>query len=124
MVTIEIKATDTSTNEYQVAGKLKRILEAAPTSRGLEGWTVVCLWMDDFIRYKIDTYDPLSEQQPSLGLFGPDEAKKDYAYQWSMIPFTRAIDTLVVTLRNLNSEYARILKSVYKGCQDFVEWIE
>lgn len=30
----------------------------------------------------------------------PEERKKKYLYNWAMIPLTRAIDTLVITLRN------------------------
>jgi hypothetical protein len=92
------------------------------SSRGLEGWSVVCLWMDDFISYKMDTFDPAMEIQP--GLLGEDEARKDFAYKWSIIPITRAIDTLVITLRRPQSHFKNILREVYSECSDFVEWIE
>jgi hypothetical protein len=92
--------------------------------RGLEGWTVVCLWMDDFIEYKKSTFADEQEGQVSLGLQSEAEKRRDFAYKWSMIPLTRAVDTLVITLKDPKSEYAKILRQVAQQCQDFVEWID
>ena len=40
------------------------------------------------------------------------EAIKKYAYTWAMMPLTRAIDTLVITLKNPDSETINI-KNIY-----------
>lgn len=108
-------------SEYPNNVEQHRVLQY-DSSRGLEGWSVICLWMDEFINYKIDTYDPAAEIQP--GLFGEDEARKDFAHKWSMIPITRAIDTLVISLKNPKSHLGIILREVYVECKDFMEWIE
>ena len=92
--------------------------------RGLEGWSVICLWFDDFIKYKKETYKPGLGDQRMLGLYGEDEEKQIYAYRWSLIALTRAIDTIVISLRNPKSEVGSTLKSIAEACPDFVEWID
>lgn len=104
--------------------------------RGLEGWTTVCLCMDQFFEHKCDPkYNPLlmpsDNDQLTLGLYSKEEKQKleekerrKNAFLWTMIPLTRAIDTLVITLENPQSEYALILKEVADQCSDFVEWID
>lgn len=92
--------------------------------RGLEGWTVVCLWMDDFIEYKKATFTEATEGQMALALQSEAEKRRDFAYKWSMIPLTRAVDTLVITLKDPKSEFAQTLRKVAERCQDFVEWVE
>ena len=37
---------------------------------------------------------------------------------------TRAIDTLVITLKNKDSYIARIMREIYEENPDFIEWIE
>jgi hypothetical protein len=88
--------------------------------RGLEAWTVVCLQLDAFVKYTADTYKEEGNQQP---LF-PEDSKQRYIHLWSLIPLTRAIDTVVITLQNPNSTYAQRLKTVAEKLPDFVEWIE
>jgi hypothetical protein len=63
--------------------------------RGLEAWTVVCFEWDEFILqlmqvYKLDTIQKAIES-------------------FNLIVMTRAIDTLVITLKDLNSEISRQL---------------
>jgi len=91
--------------------------------RGLEGWTVVCLELDEFIRYKSETYEPEIDYD-TLGLISEEEKINNYVYLWSLIPLTRAIDTLVITIKNKNSEFAYKLKEIYENNKDFIEWIE
>jgi hypothetical protein len=92
--------------------------------RGLEGWTVVCLWMDEFIEYKKSKSENPEEEQLSIDLTSLEKMRQAWGYKWFMIPLTRGIDTLVITLKNPQSEYARILKDVSENCPDFVEWID
>jgi hypothetical protein len=65
------------------------------SSRGLEGWTVVCL-----------DYDLFFEKQLNIGkhidrglLQGQNEIAQTFAAQWALIPLTRAVDTLVLQIR-------------------------
>lgn len=85
--------------------------------RGLEGWCVVCADFDQLIQYKLDTYQP---DEDALG-FDPEIIKKRSVYLWSLMPLTRPIDTLVITLKDPNSEVGKILKQL-ADIYPFVEW--
>lgn len=86
--------------------------------RGLEGWCVVCAKFDELIQYKMDTYIPNCDE---LG-FDPEIIKKRNVYLWSLMPLTRPIDTLVITLNNPDSEVGKMLKELADTYKDFVEW--
>lgn len=86
--------------------------------RGLEGWCVVCADFDELIKYKSETYTP---NEDALG-FDPETIKKRSVYLWSLMPLTRPIDTLVITLKDPNSEVGQMLKKLSNTFDDFVEW--
>lgn len=85
--------------------------------RGLEGWCVVCDSFDKLIEYQIE-HTKLTGNE--LG-FDKDEIIKRKAYLWSLMPLTRPIDTLVITLEDPNSEVGQILKELSEKL-DSVEW--
>lgn len=91
------------------------------SARGLEGWVVVCMNFDVFIEEKETEY--IDGEVNSLLLESPEERKKKYLYNWAMIPLTRAIDTLVITLKNPQSEMGNFLKKVADDCKDYVMWM-
>jgi hypothetical protein len=41
---------------------------------------------------------------------------------WSLIPLTRAIDTLVITIKDKNSDIAKKLYEFHKENSEFIEW--
>ena len=41
-----------------------------------------------------------------------------------IIPLRRAIDTLIITVRNKESEIARKLHTIYEKYPDFIDWKE
>lgn len=86
--------------------------------RGLEGWCVVCADFDDLISYKYNTY---KSGEHDLG-FDLEINRKRYTYLWSLIPLTRAVDTLIITLRDPNSEIGVILKEIAEKHSDYVIW--
>ena len=86
--------------------------------RGLEGWCVVCAEFDDLIQYKMDTY---TSDEESLGL-DSDIIKRRNVLLWALMPLTRPVDTLVVTLKDPNSEIGKMLKQLSVIYKDFVEW--
>lgn len=88
--------------------------------RGLEGWVVVCLNFDDLISYKMNTYSDDSSEEGDM--IDPDIKRKASVYLWSLMPLTRAIDTLVIVLRDANSEVGKGLKSIAESMSDFVSW--
>lgn len=86
--------------------------------RGLEGWCVVCADFDELIQYKLDSYKPTGEE---LG-FDPEIIKKRSVLLWALMPLTRPIDTLIITLSNADSEIGKILKKLADTYPDFIEW--
>ena len=91
------------------------------SARGLEGWTVVCCEFDKFLEEKESEYREGASE--SLMLESPEERKKRYLYNWAMIPLTRAIDTLIVSLSEENANIGVILKEIAEECPDIVTWI-
>lgn len=102
---------------YSVYDDEVRVLQY-DSSRGLEGWTVICLDFDVFIDEKCEEY--IEGETESLLLESPEERRKKYIYNWAMMPFTRAIDTLVITLKNKDSEIAKMLMEIAEENSDFI----
>lgn len=90
--------------------------------RGLEGWAVVCLEFDNFIKSKKEKFDPQKHSEKTIALESDAEKLKKYLWMWTMLPFTRAIDRLIITLDNPESETGRMLKRVSKIIPDIVSW--
>ena len=88
--------------------------------RGLEGWAVVCFQFDELLKYKKEHY--CDDGKNSFALESKKEKLLNYLWMWTMMPFTRAIDTLVITLKNTQSEIGGILRKVAEKYPDFVSW--
>lgn len=106
---------------YSIDAEEVRLLQY-DSSRGLEGWTVVCMDFDVFLEEKQAEYQDGAVDM--LMLESPEERKKKYLYNWAMIPLTRAIDTLVLTIQDPASEIAGFLREIAEEHPDFVCWIE
>lgn len=90
--------------------------------RGLEGWTVFNLAVDELYAYKTAAWcGPANSGGAAVD---EDLLRHRYAARWVMIPCTRAIDTLVLNVASPTSYLGGILRLVYNRCADFVEWIE
>ena len=89
--------------------------------RGLEGWIVACLQFDKLLDWKKEMFDENMHSEP-MALESRDEKLKKYLWMWTMLPFTRAIDTLVITIKNKDSEIGQILKKVATQLCDYVLW--
>jgi hypothetical protein len=59
-----------------------------------------------------------------LALETPNERANRYVTLWALMPLTRAIDTLVITISDSESEMAIRLKEVGKKMPDVIEWME
>lgn len=89
--------------------------------RGLEGWICVNIAFDKFYEYKCKTYKPEKKEQMD---FMSDEVKKElFVAKWCLIPLTRAMDTIVIHIEDSNSHISKMLKEIYNGNQDYIEWI-
>ncbi|MEQ6168675.1 AAA family ATPase [Ekhidna sp. MALMAid0563] len=107
--------------EYAVDLNLHRLLQYE-SCRGLEGWTVVNMDFDKFIEYKMQTF--VEEETNELALESEEEKRRKFVYLWALIPMTRAIDTLIITIRDKNSYIARVLRELHNENPDFIEWVE
>lgn len=87
------------------------------SSRGLEGWATVCLNLDEIVEIKTKQANPIDENT----IADRQKLKRELAYQWVMIPLTRAVDTLVITIKDTSSSFAEMLRKVAKEHHDFVE---
>lgn len=87
--------------------------------RGLEGWTVVCLDLSGFFERKYA--EGLAAERDLLE--SQEEVALRFAGRWCLIPFTRAIDTLVLQL-DRNSRLAKFLLPVARQSADYIEIIE
>ena len=85
--------------------------------RGLEGWTVVCLDLDRFFDEQV-RHAPKADS-PDLLIDAAAYARR-HAARWCLIPFTRAIDTLVVHACE-QSELGQVLLRLAGTYPDFVE---
>ena len=90
--------------------------------RGLEAWSVVCLALDDFVEHKIKYFKDEEIEQSFAFIQDKEENKWKHAYQWSLIPLTRPIDTLIITLKNPKSDFSKKLKTLADEHRDFVYW--
>lgn len=90
-------------------GKRQHRVVQYDSCRGLEGWAVVALALDEFYRHK-ECYPPA----------GADPA--DAAARWTVIPLTRAMDTLVISVGGKDSRVKSALREAHRICADFVEW--
>ena len=106
-------------NSYDVDNEEVRVLQY-DSARGLEGWTVVCMDFDIFLEEKRNEYKYFEGGSRSLMLESSEEKIKKFLYNWAMIPLTRAIDTLVITLKDPDSEVGKMLHGIAKRCEDYV----
>jgi hypothetical protein len=71
--------------------------------RGLEGWIVLALDLDDFYANRL--------RHPNFHPGEPLGDPETVARRWLLIPLTRAVHTLVVTIRDPQSPVAAILRA-------------
>lgn len=90
--------------------------------RGLEGWATVCFKFDILVQNKFDLANDM-DFEDSITLCSQEDLISQYVYKWSLIPLTRPVDTLVITLHNPNSEIGKVLKEMSENeCSDFMTW--
>jgi hypothetical protein len=91
------------------------------SSRGLESWTIVCLDMDELYDTKKYFYKPTEGQQ---SIYSNEEQARMYAANWCLIAMSRAIDTIVITIKDPESELVGILRDVASETKEIVTWFE
>lgn len=107
--------------EYPTSLEQYRIVQYE-SCRGLEGWVVVCFALDDFFECKRAKPEISNVDREKL-FFNDDESASEYAKRWLMIPLTRAIDTLVIHIRNPHSYIAEVFRLVREKYPETVQWL-
>ena len=112
--------TNTS-NRHRYPTKDMARLYQYHSCRGLEGWITVCFEFDELIRLMLEDINDevIADKYPGLSL---EEGKKRFVYTWALMPLTRPVDSLVITLKNPNSEIGVILKNLSNQFVDFMTW--
>ena len=82
--------------------------------RGLEGWIVIANNLDQFIEFE---YNIITEAKQGLSL---EETRQEHIANWLYMIFSRAIDRLIITLKNPNTTYAKIILKIAQD-KDYAE---
>ncbi len=104
-------------NNYPTDVSLSRLYQYE-SCRGLEGWCVVCFRFDDLIASKYETIKV--DDCESLAIESNESKIKRKVYEWALMPLTRPIDTLVIMLKDTNSEVGKVLLKLAKKFDAFV----
>jgi hypothetical protein len=83
--------------------------------RGLEGWCTILDGLDEF-------WDLRKAMAQSGNNGVPELEAEAVAWRWCMIPITRPIDMLVITLRNETSWVGKVLATLANSMPDVVEF--
>ena len=86
----------------------------------MEGWVVVNFALDEFYAYKLK-HPEISESAKSDLFFDHEEEAKEYANKWTMIPLTRAIDTLIIHISDEHSYIGKIATDLREKHPETVE---
>lgn len=91
--------------------------------RGLEGWATILDGLDEF--WSLKQASAYSDPEAQLGsIMDLDAHAQAVAWRWCMIPLTRPIDTLVITLRNKTSDLANVVRTVSSSMCEVVEFMD
>jgi len=91
--------------------------------RGLEGWITFNHYLDQYWEYEFNT-QKLDIAQGSLFENATDEMKRYEAYRWVLIALTRPIDSMVISLKNKDSELGKLLFEIHNLHPTFVHWFK
>ena len=90
--------------------------------RGMEAWNVLCIDIDSFFDFKRRSKDAEKYAASNSNLLSTTEQLKNkYGLLWCYMAFTRAIDTLYLKIKDMNSDFSRELLRVAEECGDIVE---
>lgn len=89
--------------------------------RGLEGWVTICHKLDIHFNWLLKNL-PIDPSM-HLGMDDPEAKRKKAAYLCLLIPLTRPISRLIITLEDTKSELAKYLKEIAEEHSDCVDWM-
>jgi len=89
--------------------------------RGLEGWIVVCLDLDQHYNNKLEEASSNNHLSNSEDL-GYNSEANIFAAFWTLMPLCRAMDTLVLSISTPDGPVGRALKACQNKYPDYIEW--
>lgn len=94
--------------------------------RGLEAWNVMCVDLDSFFWEKQDCEEARNYAIEQSGLIQEDQSlyQTHYAAIWCFMALSRPMDTLYMTLHNIDNEFSKKILSIAEACGDAVEIIK
>lgn len=107
-------------NRHRYPDKDQARLFQYDSCRGLEAWVTVCYQLDELIKYKMATTDENEIRNRYQG-FDISQGIKKYVYTWILMPLTRPVDRLVITLKDPQSEIGVVLKKLSERFE-FIKW--
>ena len=107
---------------YPVVGDEMRLYQYE-SCRGLEGWITICLDFDLLVEAKKSQFDQMGLYDSEMGA-SKEEQRDYYSYLWALMPLTRAVDRLVIVLRDDQGEVSTHLKKIMAipGFDEIIEW--
>lgn len=85
--------------------------------RGLEGYTVVCHWFDEYLNSKFNSY---TKNLILENMLTDEEAKMRYISNIALIATSRAINKLVITIKDKNSKFGKLIYESKNINPDFI----
>jgi hypothetical protein len=110
--------TNTSVRGTAPSGNDAIRLVQYDSCRGLEGWITVALDLDELYLQRL--------KYPNLNPADPPADPAMVAKRWLLIPLTRAVQTLIITLRDPDSVVAQLLRTASEDPavpRGVVEWL-
>ncbi len=107
-------------NRHRYPDKDQARLFQYDSCRGLEAWVTVCYQLDELFKYKMATTDENEIRNRYQG-FDIEQGIKKYVYTWILMPLTRPVDKLVITLKDPQSEIGVVLKNLSERFE-FIKW--
>ena len=91
--------------------------------RGLEAWNVMCLSVDNFFNEKYESQEAKNYAIEHSGLIQENLSmyKTHYAAIWCYMAFSRPMDTLYLSIDNMDDDFSKELLQIAEKCGDIVE---
>jgi len=107
--------------DYPRSLKSHRIVQYQ-SCRGLEGWLVVLDGLDQFWTSKLsEAFAEYEQIEASQKMISKNDYAERRAWEWILIAITRPIDTLIISLYDLESSIAKVLLELAKENSDIIE---
>lgn len=91
--------------------------------RGLEAWNVMCIDLDSFFWEKRDCEEARNYAIEQSGFIQEDQTlfQTHYAAIWCYMALSRPMDTLYISLDNIDNEFSKKILNIAKVCGEKVE---